>query len=379
MADERPFDVVLFGATGFTGGLTAEYLARHAPEGDALGARRPQPATSSSACASGSPRSSRRAPSSSCCDADVDDAGVAARGRRVAPTWSRRPSGPYLQLRRAARRRLRRRRHRLRRPDRGAGVRRPHVRPPPRDGGRDRRAARARVRLRLDPARPRRAVHASQQLPEGVPLTVRGYVQRRRQAVGGHVPLGGHAVLARAPGRRRARRAAASWSRSRRRKVSSRQGSRRAASARSAPGRCRCRRSTRRSSSARPARSSATGPTSPTATTPPSSSCRSRSARSAASARSFALVAAAADALVAAGADEVRRGPVAGAARAQLVQRPLRRRGRRPARRDRGLRRRPGLRRDREDARRVGALPRDRQPARRPPARSRPRSRWATR
>ncbi len=29
----RSYDVVLFGATGFTGGLTAEYLARHAPEG----------------------------------------------------------------------------------------------------------------------------------------------------------------------------------------------------------------------------------------------------------------------------------------------------------------------------------------------------------
>jgi len=32
VADERPFDVVLLGATGFTGGLTAEYLARNAPE-----------------------------------------------------------------------------------------------------------------------------------------------------------------------------------------------------------------------------------------------------------------------------------------------------------------------------------------------------------
>ena len=32
MADSsRPHDVVLFGATGFTGGLTAEYLARNAP------------------------------------------------------------------------------------------------------------------------------------------------------------------------------------------------------------------------------------------------------------------------------------------------------------------------------------------------------------
>jgi short subunit dehydrogenase-like uncharacterized protein len=33
MAEDREHDVVLFGATGFTGGLTAEYLARHAPEG----------------------------------------------------------------------------------------------------------------------------------------------------------------------------------------------------------------------------------------------------------------------------------------------------------------------------------------------------------
>jgi len=30
---DREFDIVLFGATGFTGGLTAEYLAAHAPEG----------------------------------------------------------------------------------------------------------------------------------------------------------------------------------------------------------------------------------------------------------------------------------------------------------------------------------------------------------
>ena len=32
MADER-YDIVLFGATGFTGGLTAEYLVKHAPPG----------------------------------------------------------------------------------------------------------------------------------------------------------------------------------------------------------------------------------------------------------------------------------------------------------------------------------------------------------
>jgi short subunit dehydrogenase-like uncharacterized protein len=30
---ERPYDLVLFGATGFTGGLTADYLAEHAPSG----------------------------------------------------------------------------------------------------------------------------------------------------------------------------------------------------------------------------------------------------------------------------------------------------------------------------------------------------------
>jgi short subunit dehydrogenase-like uncharacterized protein len=33
MAEARQYDVVLFGATGFTGGLTAEYLAGHADEG----------------------------------------------------------------------------------------------------------------------------------------------------------------------------------------------------------------------------------------------------------------------------------------------------------------------------------------------------------
>lgn len=33
MGTPRPYDIVLFGATGFTGGLTAEYLARNAPAG----------------------------------------------------------------------------------------------------------------------------------------------------------------------------------------------------------------------------------------------------------------------------------------------------------------------------------------------------------
>ena len=43
MAEQPPLDIVLCGATGFTGGLTAEYLARHAPEGTrwALAGRSP--------------------------------------------------------------------------------------------------------------------------------------------------------------------------------------------------------------------------------------------------------------------------------------------------------------------------------------------------
>src|SRR6266581_4465795 len=32
MSGDRTYDIVLFGATGFTGGLTAEYLARNAPD-----------------------------------------------------------------------------------------------------------------------------------------------------------------------------------------------------------------------------------------------------------------------------------------------------------------------------------------------------------
>lgn len=37
MTEDRPLDVVVFGATGFAGRLTAEYLAGHAPEGVRIG------------------------------------------------------------------------------------------------------------------------------------------------------------------------------------------------------------------------------------------------------------------------------------------------------------------------------------------------------
>ena len=58
MAD-REHDIVLFGATGFTGELTAEYLAAHAPATTrwALAGRS---ATSSSASATASRRSTPR-------------------------------------------------------------------------------------------------------------------------------------------------------------------------------------------------------------------------------------------------------------------------------------------------------------------------------
>ena len=71
-------------------------------------------------------------------------------------------------------------------------------------------------------------------------------------------------------------------------------------------------------------------------------------------------------------------GPDESAPRQVVVHRRLRRRGRRPDRAHPGLRRRPRLRRDREDARRVGALPGlRRQPADRRPGDHR-RRRWAT-
>jgi short subunit dehydrogenase-like uncharacterized protein len=96
MADARPFDVVLFGATGFTGGLTAEYLARHAPEGtrwalagrsrEKLAAVRERLAAIDPACAQ-----------LELLHADVGDAGslreVAERTHVVATTV-----GPYLEL-----------------------------------------------------------------------------------------------------------------------------------------------------------------------------------------------------------------------------------------------------------------------------------------
>ena len=128
MADARDLDIVLFGATGFTGQLTAEYLA--APRARRACAGRSPAATS---------RSSRRCgPTSPTIDPAARRPRAAARGRRpTPPRWpavaARGPRRDHDRralpdVRRAAGRRLRRGRHRLRRPDRGAGVRRPDVR-----------------------------------------------------------------------------------------------------------------------------------------------------------------------------------------------------------------------------------------------------------
>ena len=65
VATDRQYDVVLFGATGFTGGLTAEYLARQRARGTALGPGRAQPRPSSRRSATGS-RPSARAPVPTC-------------------------------------------------------------------------------------------------------------------------------------------------------------------------------------------------------------------------------------------------------------------------------------------------------------------------
>ena len=255
-ATDRPYDIVLFGATGFTGALTAEYLAANAgPQTRwALAGRNQAKLDELAARLGGDPET---------LTADVTDP---ASLRRVAESarvrhHHRRALHP---LRRAAGRRLRGGGHRLRRPHRRAGVRRPHVPRPPRARDADRRAAGARLRLRLDPARPRRPVHR-RAAARGRADRRQGLRVGRRHRVGRHVRLGRHGVLARpqdAAGPRRARpgRAAA--------RGPPRADDRRAPRARrTAAGRCRCRRSTRWWSPPRPARWTATAPTSATATT----------------------------------------------------------------------------------------------------------------
>ena len=92
---DRAFDLVLFGATGFTGGLTAEYLAGHVPDGCrwALAGRNP---ASSRRSGAGSPRSTPRSRDLPLLTADASDPAslraVAEQARVVVTTV-----GPYVE------------------------------------------------------------------------------------------------------------------------------------------------------------------------------------------------------------------------------------------------------------------------------------------
>jgi short subunit dehydrogenase-like uncharacterized protein len=138
VAAERKYDLALFGATGFTGGLTADYLAANAPEGlrwALVGRNRSKLEAVRSRLAAASPD----APESDLIEADAADAvalaKVAGSARVVITTV-----GPYALYG-----------DRLRRPHRRAGVRRPDVGRAQRRGGADGRPAGPLLRLRLDP------------------------------------------------------------------------------------------------------------------------------------------------------------------------------------------------------------------------------------
>ena len=115
-------------------------------------------------------------------------------GRALRPLW------------RADRRRLCRRRDRLRRSHRRAGVRRPHVARPPRRGGADRRPPGPLLRLRLDPARPRRLLHGPA-VARGGAAEGRRLRPLRRQLLRRDLPLGDQRLRPGAADDRRRQRA----------------------------------------------------------------------------------------------------------------------------------------------------------------------------
>ena len=268
MPDERPFDVVLFGATGFTGALTAEYLARHAPEGTrwALAGRSPERLAAV--------RERLAAIEPACAELELmtADAGDADALRAVAESTQVVVTtvGPYVSYGEPlvaacapagtdyvdltgepefVDRMYVRHHARRARPARGSCT----------------RAASTRSRTTSACCSP------SSSCPRDVPLDVRGFVRAGGKLSGGTF----HSAVERSRAYARpVRRIASAGPSSRGRSARCRRSrTPRATSARSAHGRCRCRRSTRRWSSAPRPRSSATGPTSPTATTPPSSGC----------------------------------------------------------------------------------------------------------
>ena len=116
MASDRAHDVVLLGATGFTGGLTAEYLVANSPPDSRLalaGRNRTKLEALRSRLAQADPARAELP----LLHADSSDEGSLrelAESARVVVTHR----GPVHQVRRAAGGRLRRGGHRLRRPDR---------------------------------------------------------------------------------------------------------------------------------------------------------------------------------------------------------------------------------------------------------------------
>ena len=200
-----------------------------------------------------------------------------------------------------------------------------------------------------------------EQLPEARADRHQGLRVGRRHRVGRHVRLGRDGVLARpqdpagAPERERRRAAAGRAPRADDRRAPRAPGRRLdAADADDRPA----------WSSRRPhARWTATAPTSATATTCASSNPPVAAALPVGVAGVFALAQLPPTRKAMLKLRPSGIGPDARAARQELVPRPLRRRGRRSPGRHAGQRRRPGLRRDLQDARRIGALPRPRRPA----------------
>lgn len=277
----RPYDVVLFGATGFVGVLTAEYLARHAPDGcrwAVAGRDRAKLEKLRTRLTALDPR---------CADlplieADASDEGslrsLAESARVVATTV-----GPYVWYG-----------EKLVAACAEAGTDYADLTGEPEFV--DRMYVEHDARARETGAR---LVHACgfdsvphdlgayftvRQLPEDVPLRIDGFVRSNAVFSGGTF-ASALTAMGRGPQTARAARSAGCTNPGWPAAASTPRSGARTSARRPAPGRCRCRRSTRGSSPARRVRCPATAPTSATATTPRSSTCPWRSAARPPSAR----------------------------------------------------------------------------------------------
>ena len=141
----REYDIVLYGATGFVGKLTADYLARAGGKARIALAGRSTDRLRAIRDTLGESAQSWQLLTADASSPKTLDA-MAAQTQVVVTTV-----GPYSQLRPAAGRGVRGRRHRLRRPDRRAAVRARQHRPVPQAGSGHRRTDRARVRIRFHP------------------------------------------------------------------------------------------------------------------------------------------------------------------------------------------------------------------------------------